>query len=45
MTGRYGVKNVAKWKFETWNEPDLAGYNLQNFTEKGLFERFGAELI
>lgn len=36
MTGRYGVKAVAKWKFEAWNEPDLKGYNVLNFTLKGL---------
>lgn len=23
---------VSKWKFETWNEPDLKSYNLLNFT-------------
>ncbi|CRL01954.1 CLUMA_CG015068, isoform A [Clunio marinus] len=32
--GRYGVKNVRKWKLETWNEPDLDGYNLLNFTNE-----------
>jgi hypothetical protein len=35
------VKTVTKWKFETWNEPDLAGYNLLNFTEKGLLWEMG----
>lgn len=34
--GRYGAKKVMKWKFETWNEPDLRGYNRLNFTQKGL---------
>ncbi|XP_055592137.1 alpha-L-iduronidase [Uranotaenia lowii] len=29
---RYGVRNVQKWRFETWNEPDLKGYNVLNFT-------------
>ncbi|KAG5682536.1 hypothetical protein PVAND_011883 [Polypedilum vanderplanki] len=28
----YGLKNVAKWKFESWNEPDLKNYNKLNFT-------------
>lgn len=36
MTGQFGVKSVMKWKFETWNEPDLKGYNLLNFTQTGL---------
>lgn len=35
MTGQFGVKSVGKWKFETWNEPDLKGYNLLNFTQTG----------
>lgn len=35
MIGRYGVESVKKWKFETWNEPDLKGYNLLNFTVEG----------
>ncbi|CAO1383924.1 unnamed protein product [Diamesa hyperborea] len=34
----YGLKNVLKWKFETWNEPDLKSYNLLNFTLNGYKE-------
>ncbi|XP_049289504.1 alpha-L-iduronidase isoform X2 [Anopheles funestus] len=29
---RYGLRYVKKWRFETWNEPDLRNYNLLNFT-------------
>ncbi|CAH0559381.1 unnamed protein product [Brassicogethes aeneus] len=29
---KYGIKEVKKWKFETWNEPDLKSYNSLNFT-------------
>ncbi|XP_065091548.1 alpha-L-iduronidase isoform X2 [Ochlerotatus camptorhynchus] len=29
---RYGIKYVSNWRFETWNEPDLRGYNVLNFT-------------
>lgn len=35
VTGYYGYKLVNQWKFETWNEPDLQGYNRLNLTEKG----------
>ncbi|XP_052902702.1 alpha-L-iduronidase [Anopheles moucheti] len=31
---RYGVQYLKEWRFETWNEPDLNGYNLLNFTVK-----------
>uniref|UniRef100_A0A182JPX5 Alpha-L-iduronidase n=1 Tax=Anopheles christyi TaxID=43041 RepID=A0A182JPX5_9DIPT len=31
-TDRYGVKYVAEWRYETWNEPDIRSYNLLNFT-------------
>lgn len=40
VAARYGVKNVRKLKFETWNEPDLKGYNLLNFTLKGAVNKF-----
>ncbi|KAF4526100.1 hypothetical protein B566_EDAN007594 [Ephemera danica] len=30
--GRYGIKNITHWRFETWNEPDLKMYNTLNFT-------------
>ncbi|KAF5299483.1 hypothetical protein FQR65_LT01064 [Abscondita terminalis] len=29
---RYGTNYLKKWRFETWNEPDLASYNILNFT-------------
>ncbi|XP_058461976.1 alpha-L-iduronidase [Malaya genurostris] len=29
---RFGVAYVSKWRFETWNEPDLKNYNMLNFT-------------
>lgn len=34
---QYGVKKVKNWKFETWNEPDLKGYNLRHFSMAGNF--------
>lgn len=37
LTGYYGIKTIEKWKFETWNEPDLRGYNRLNFTDNGEF--------
>lgn len=42
MTGRFGAKNVKKWKFETWNEPDLKGYNREGFDLAG--EHFASDL-
>lgn len=32
--GQFGLKIVSKWKFESWNEPDLESYNVFNFTFK-----------
>ncbi|KAB0799443.1 hypothetical protein PPYR_07323 [Photinus pyralis] len=29
---RYGARYVKKWRFESWNEPDLRNYNILNFT-------------
>ncbi|KAJ8918019.1 hypothetical protein NQ315_011472 [Exocentrus adspersus] len=29
---KFGAEQVSKWRFETWNEPDLKGYNILNFT-------------
>ncbi|XP_023293620.2 alpha-L-iduronidase [Lucilia cuprina] len=28
----FGAKKVLKWRFETWNEPDLRTYNKLNFS-------------
>ncbi|XP_011178361.1 alpha-L-iduronidase isoform X2 [Zeugodacus cucurbitae] len=39
VTKRYlnllGAKNLIKWQFETWNEPDIHNYNRLNFTIEG----------
>uniref|UniRef100_A0A1B0C1P1 Beta-trefoil DNA-binding domain-containing protein n=1 Tax=Glossina palpalis gambiensis TaxID=67801 RepID=A0A1B0C1P1_9MUSC len=29
---RFGIENLLNYRFETWNEPDLLGYNKLNFT-------------
>ncbi|XP_063222250.1 alpha-L-iduronidase isoform X2 [Bacillus rossius redtenbacheri] len=39
---RYGIENVSKWRFELWNEPDLAMYNILNFTLQGYLSYAGA---
>ncbi|XP_058059524.1 alpha-L-iduronidase [Anopheles bellator] len=31
-TTRYGLQYVIRWRFESWNEPDLRSYNMLNFT-------------
>ena len=36
ITGRYGLSKIKNWFFETWNEPDLHGYNLLNFNFNGI---------
>ncbi|XP_028135858.2 alpha-L-iduronidase [Diabrotica virgifera virgifera] len=28
----FGVESVSKWRFESWNEPDLKGYNCLNIS-------------
>lgn len=33
--GLFGYSFVKKWRFETWNEPDLHLYNVLNFTVPG----------
>ncbi|XP_039951538.1 alpha-L-iduronidase isoform X2 [Bactrocera neohumeralis] len=42
VTKRYlnllGAKNLVKWRFETWNEPDIHNYNILNFTVEGFIE-------
>lgn len=30
---RYSLKDVNRWRFETWNEPDLPSYNLMKWTK------------
>ncbi|XP_052119935.1 alpha-L-iduronidase [Frankliniella occidentalis] len=39
---RYGPGAVARWRFETWNEPDLAMYNSFNWTVDGYMAYFNA---
>lgn len=34
LLGIYG-KSISKWRFETWNEPDLKMYNIMNFNVSG----------
>lgn len=34
-TNRYPSTYMAKWRFETWNEPDLKQYNINNITLTG----------
>jgi hypothetical protein len=31
----YGVETMKSWKLETWNEPDLKGYNVLKFEFMG----------
>ncbi|OXB72839.1 UNVERIFIED_CONTAM: hypothetical protein H355_012629 [Colinus virginianus] len=33
--GRYGLEHVAKWNFETWNEPDHHDFDNVSMTVKG----------
>lgn len=35
ISDRYGPNELKKWRFETWNEPDLKTYNLLNFSLPG----------
>uniref|UniRef100_A0A1B6DBC5 Glycosyl hydrolases family 39 N-terminal catalytic domain-containing protein n=1 Tax=Clastoptera arizonana TaxID=38151 RepID=A0A1B6DBC5_9HEMI len=32
---KYGLSEIKRWRFETWNEPDLKIYNRLNFDLKG----------
>lgn len=32
---RYGLEHVAKWNFETWNEPDHHDFDNVSMTVKG----------
>lgn len=40
--GRYGLAEVAQWRFETWNEPDLKSYNILNLTLQSYLQYFEA---
>ncbi|CAD6998462.1 alpha-L-iduronidase [Ceratitis capitata] len=33
-----GPHNLRKWRFETWNEPDIPNYNRLNFTAEGFIK-------
>lgn len=33
--GRYGLAQVSKWNFETWNEPDHHDFDNVSMTEQG----------
>ncbi|XP_067625119.1 alpha-L-iduronidase isoform X2 [Eurosta solidaginis] len=33
-----GAEKVLKWRFETWNEPDVLNYNRLNFTVEGFLK-------
>uniref|UniRef100_A0A182FUI6 Glycosyl hydrolases family 39 N-terminal catalytic domain-containing protein n=1 Tax=Anopheles albimanus TaxID=7167 RepID=A0A182FUI6_ANOAL len=35
---RYGLQTVTRWRFESWNEPDLRTYNVLNFTVSDYLE-------
>ncbi|KAJ9588107.1 hypothetical protein L9F63_018534, partial [Diploptera punctata] len=41
---RYGMETVETWRFETWNEPDLKGYNILNFTLPSYLRYFTASV-
>ncbi|XP_002074298.3 alpha-L-iduronidase [Drosophila willistoni] len=35
---RHGSARLTNWRYETWNEPDLLGYNKLNFTTRHYLE-------
>lgn len=35
LADRYGLDYVARWNFETWNEPDNHDFDSLNFTVQG----------
>ncbi|XP_068083307.1 alpha-L-iduronidase isoform X2 [Anabrus simplex] len=43
--GRYGAENVSLWRFETWNEPDLKGYNTIPFSLTGYLRYWNASAV
>ncbi|XP_063086131.1 alpha-L-iduronidase isoform X3 [Cavia porcellus] len=40
--GRYGLAQVSKWNFETWNEPDHHDFDNVSMTEQGFFNYYDA---
>ncbi|XP_025905704.1 alpha-L-iduronidase [Nothoprocta perdicaria] len=40
--GRYGLGHVAKWNFETWNEPDHHDFDNVSMTVKGFLNYYDA---
>ncbi|XP_021566588.1 alpha-L-iduronidase [Carlito syrichta] len=40
--GRYGLKHVSKWNFETWNEPDHHDFDNVSMTTKGFLNYYDA---
>ncbi|XP_025954395.1 alpha-L-iduronidase isoform X2 [Dromaius novaehollandiae] len=40
--GRYGLEHVAKWNFETWNEPDHHDFDNVSMTVKGFLNYYDA---
>ncbi|XP_013389365.1 alpha-L-iduronidase [Lingula anatina] len=38
----YGEESVSKWKFETWNEPDLHDFDNLTFTMQGYLNYYDA---
>ncbi|XP_072216572.1 alpha-L-iduronidase isoform X2 [Excalfactoria chinensis] len=39
---RYGLEHVAKWNFETWNEPDHHDFDNMSMTVKGFLNYYDA---
>ncbi|KAH8276397.1 hypothetical protein KR018_000286 [Drosophila ironensis] len=35
---RHGASRMSNWRYETWNEPDLRGYNKLNFTAQSYLD-------
>ncbi|KAM6150942.1 alpha-L-iduronidase isoform 2-T2 [Erethizon dorsatum] len=40
--GRYGLAQVSKWNFETWNEPDHHDFDNVSVTEQGFLNYYDA---
>ncbi|XP_016051376.1 PREDICTED: alpha-L-iduronidase [Miniopterus natalensis] len=40
--GRYGLAQVSKWNFETWNEPDHHDFDNVSMTMQGFFNYYDA---
>lgn len=40
--GRYGLKHVSKWNFETWNEPDHHDFDNVSMTLQGFLNYYDA---